>query len=63
MKHHSQPVALITGASRGLGSYLAQEIALLGYAVVIHYRTGADRARRLAREIQALGTYALCAQG
>ena len=63
MKHHSQPVALITGASRGLGSYLAQEIAQLGYTVVIHYRSGADRARRLAREIQALGTYALCAQG
>jgi len=35
MKHNSQPVALITGASRGLGSYLAQEIGQLGYAVVI----------------------------
>jgi 3-oxoacyl-[acyl-carrier protein] reductase len=62
MKHNSQPVALITGASRGLGSYLIQEIAKLGYSVVIHYRSGEARARRLAREIKSLGAHALCVQ-
>jgi len=40
----SQPVALITGASRGLGAFLATELSRDGYAVVIHYRSGRSRA-------------------
>ncbi len=59
MKRSTQPVALITGASQGLGAYLAKEISQLGYAMVLHHRSGAARTARLAREIRTLGSPAL----
>jgi NAD(P)-dependent dehydrogenase (short-subunit alcohol dehydrogenase family) len=36
-----RPVALVTGAGRGLGSALAAALARDGFAVAIHYRTSA----------------------
>ena len=51
----SRPVALITGASRGLGAFLATELSRDGYAVVIHYRSGRSRAARLAQTIRHEG--------
>ena len=59
MKRSRHPVALITGASRGLGAYLAREVAQLGYAVALHHRSGAIATRRLARDIQLHGLPAL----
>ena len=55
MKRSRHPVALITGASRGLGAYLAREVAQLGYAVALHHRSGAVATQRLARDIQLHG--------
>jgi 3-oxoacyl-[acyl-carrier protein] reductase len=43
--------ALVTGASRGIGSAIAQELARAGAAVVVGYRSGADEAQALATEI------------
>ena len=51
----STPVALITGASRGLGAFLALELSRDGYAVVIHHRGGRQPAVRLAQTIRREG--------
>ena len=43
--------ALVTGASRGIGTAIARELARAGASVVLSYRTGADEAETLAAEI------------
>ena len=48
-------IALITGASRGLGRSMALHLAAAGVDVVGTYRNGAHEARALVREIEALG--------
>jgi len=45
--------ALVTGASRGIGRAIAQELAAAGASVVIGYRSGQDEAEALAAEIGA----------
>src|SRR5689334_6051373 len=37
-------VALVTGASRGIGPYLARRLAMAGYAVAFTARSGAELA-------------------
>lgn len=44
-------VVLVTGASGGIGSAIARRFAGEGACVVVHHRTGRDRARRLVGEI------------
>jgi 3-oxoacyl-[acyl-carrier protein] reductase len=44
-------LALVTGASRGIGRAIAQELAGAGASVVIGYRTGRDEAEALAQEL------------
>lgn len=52
-------VALVTGASRGIGRGIALELAARGMDVVINYRTHPEEAEQVAREIEALGRKAL----
>jgi len=51
----SRPVALVTGASRGLGAFLATELSRDGYAVVLHHRSGRNHAVRLVQTIRREG--------
>lgn len=47
--------ALVTGASRGLGSEISRTLASQGHEVVINYRKNESAARELAAQIQGDG--------
>lgn len=53
------PIALITGGSRGLGKNTALHVARRGSDVILTYRSGADEARQVVAEIQAMGRRAV----
>jgi 3-oxoacyl-[acyl-carrier protein] reductase len=44
-------LALVTGASRGIGRAIAEELARAGASVVVGYRTGREEAEELAASI------------
>jgi 3-oxoacyl-[acyl-carrier protein] reductase len=48
-------VAVVTGASRGIGRAVAEHLAQLGASVVVNYRTQADAARAVVAGIAAGG--------
>jgi 3-oxoacyl-[acyl-carrier protein] reductase len=55
-------VALITGASRGVGAFIATMLADRGFDVVINYHSKRSRAEDVAADVQARGGRALIVQ-
>ncbi len=55
-------VALVTGASRGIGREIALTLAGYGADVVVNYNGSADKAAAVVREIEAMGRKAAAVQ-
>lgn len=55
-------VALVTGASRGIGRAIALELARSGHAVAVNYARSAEAAREVVSEIRDSGGQALPVQ-
>lgn len=55
-------VAVVTGASKGIGAGIAQALAAEGASVVVNYASSKDGADRVVREITANGGKAIAVQ-
>jgi len=50
-----KPLALVTGASRGIGTAIARKLASEGFPVLVNYASSEDRARQVVDAITASG--------
>ena len=62
MTNQTNKVALVTGASRGIGAVIAERLAKDGFTVVINYSGDAKPAEAIAGMIEAAGGRALTAK-
>src|SRR5258708_28852842 len=56
-------VAVVTGASKGIGAGIAKQLAAEGAAVVVNYASSKEGADQVVNEITARGGKAIAVQG
>jgi len=54
-----QKIAIVTGASRGIGRAVAKRLAQDGFGVVVNYLSNASEAEQVVSEIQSIGGNAI----
>lgn len=63
MSQLSGKVAIVTGASKGIGAGIARALAAAGGSVIVNYASAKDDAERVVHEIVARDGKAIAAQG
>src|SRR5277367_1460747 len=56
-------VAIVTGASKGIGAGIAKGLGAAGASVVVNYSSGKDGADRVVAEIKSKGGKAIAVKG
>ncbi len=62
MKKLDGKIAVVTGASKGIGASIAKHLAAEGAAVVVNYASSKEAAARVVDEITRIGGKAICLQ-
>jgi|SRR5215469_12772389 len=62
-KRFEGKVAVVTGASKGIGAAIAKQLASEGASVVVNYASSKEGAERVVSEIKKNGGKAISAQG